>query len=277
MNTLPELTAEEQDRYEWQLSVRDFGVEGQRRLKAATVLVSRAGGVGGSAALQLVAAGIGRLVIAHAGNVRRNDLNRQLLMTTKSIGSPRVESIQHRLGELNPNVVIETVNENVTERNVADLVSRCDIIVSAAPLFTERLLMNRESVRQQKPLVDCAMYELEGRVMTVIPGQTACLECLYPESPPNWKRQFPVFSAVSSTVGSLASTEVLKLVAGFGEPLSGRILFFDLRDMSFRTLPLQRREDCGTCGAPLSPENDSDRAAVRARNAGTHPSIRRSL
>ncbi len=198
-------------------------------------------------------------------------------MTTKSIGSPRVESIQHRLGELNPNVVIETVNENVTERNVADLVSRCDIIVSAAPLFTERLLMNREAVRQQKPLIDCAMYELEGRVMTVIPGQTACLECLYPESPPNWKRQFPVFSAVSSTVGSLAAVEVVKLVAGLGEPLSGRMLFLDLRDMSFRTLPLQRREDCGTCGSPSSPQNDSELANICARDAGTHPSVGRSL
>lgn len=248
MTVLPELTTEERDRYEWQLTVRDFGVEGQRRLKAATVLISRVGGVGGTVAMQLAAAGIGRLIIAHAGNVRRNDLNRQLLMTTESIGLPRIESAERRLRELNPNVVVETINENITESNAAELIRRCDVVVSAAPLFAERLLMNREAVRQQKPMIDCAMYELEGRLTTIIPGQSPCLECLYPESPPNWKRQFPVFSAVSSTVGCLAAMEVLKVIAGIGEPLSGRLLVFDLRDMTFRTLPILRREECAICG-----------------------------
>lgn len=249
MKPLPELTSDEQRRYEWQLTTPDFGPQGQRRLKGATALVSRIGGVGGSAALQLAAAGIGRLILAHAGNARLDDLNRQLLMTTESIGRPRVETAAERLRELNPHVEIETVGENISERNVADLIGRCDVAVSAAPLFTERLLMNREAVRRQKPLVDCSMYDLEVRLMTVLPGRTPCLECLYPEPPPNWKRQFPVFSAVSCTVGSLAAMEAIKIVAGFGEPLAGRLLLGDLRDMSFRTLPIARREDCATCGA----------------------------
>ncbi|HUY88164.1 MAG TPA: HesA/MoeB/ThiF family protein [Pirellulales bacterium] len=249
MKPLPELTADEQRRYEWQLTVRDFGMEGQRRLKRATVLISRIGGVGGSAALQLAAAGIGRLILAHAGNVRLDDLNRQLLMTTESLGRPRIESAARRLRELNPHVEIETVAENICEGNVAELVGRCDVVVSAAPLFTERLLMNRQAVRWQKPLVDCSMYDLEARLMTVLPGRTPCLECLYPEPPPNWKRQFPVFSAVSCTVGSLAAMETIKVIAGFGGPLAGRLLLGDLRDMSFRTLPIARREDCAACGA----------------------------
>ncbi|HJT31861.1 MAG TPA: HesA/MoeB/ThiF family protein [Pirellulales bacterium] len=252
MKPLPELTTDELARYEWQLTVRDFGLEGQRRLKAATVLVSRVGGVGGSAALQLAAAGVGRLILAHAGNARLDDLNRQLLMTTESIGLPRVETAARRLRELNPHVEIETVGENISEVNAADLVSRCDVVVSAAPQFAERLLMNREAVRQRKPLVDCSMYDLEARLLTVLPGQTPCLACLYPEPPPNWKRQFPVISAVSCTVGSLAAMEVIKLVAGFGEPLAGRLLLGDLRDMSFRTLPIARREDCAACGAHKS-------------------------
>jgi molybdopterin/thiamine biosynthesis adenylyltransferase len=252
MSHLPELTPDERGRYEWQLSVRDFGEEGQRRLKAATVLISRIGGVGGTAALQLAAAGIGRLILAHAGDVRLNDLNRQLLMTTDWIGKPRVESAARRLRELNPHVEIETVAENVNESNAAELVGCCDVVVSAAPLFTERLLMNREAVRQQKPLVDSAMYELEGRLTTIIPGRSPCLSCLYPEPPPNWKREFPVFSAVSSTVGALAAMEVIKLIAGVGEPLTGRLLTFDLRDMTFRTVPIARQADCSVCGA-LSP------------------------
>lgn len=249
MSDLPHLTADELRRYEWQLSVRDFGEEGQRRLKSATVLISRIGGVGGSAAQQLAAAGIGRLILAHAGDVRLNDLNRQLLMTTDWVGKPRIESAARRLRELNPHVEIETVAENISESNVAELVGRCDVVVSAAPLFDERLRMNREAVLQNKPLVDSAMYELEGRLTTIIPGRSPCLACLYPEPPPHWKREFPVFSAVSSAVGSLAAMEVLKLVAGFGDPLAGRLLTFDLQDMSFRTVPFARQAECAICGS----------------------------
>jgi molybdopterin-synthase adenylyltransferase len=254
MPNLPDLTPDEQRRYEWQLSVREFGEEGQRKLKGAAVLVSRIGGVGGAAAIQLAAAGVGKLVLAHAGNLRLDDLNRQLLMTTDWIGRARVESALLRLRALNPHVEIETVAENVSDSNAAELVSRCDLVVGAAPLFTERLLMNCEAVRQRKPLVDCAMYDLEGRLMTVVPGQTACLACLYPEPPPNWSRKFPVFSAVASTVGSLAAMEAIKLIAGLGQPLAGKLLTFDLRDMSFRTIAIARRPDCAVCGnLPLQP------------------------
>ena len=248
MTKLPELTDEERHRYEWQLWVREFGEAGQRRLKGASVLVSRIGGVGGAVAMQLAAAGVGRLILAHAGNVRLDDLNRQLLMTTDWVGKPRIESALRRLRELNPHVAVETVGENISESNAAHLVSRCDVIVAAAPLFSERFLMNREAVRQRKPLVDCAMYDLDGRVMTVLPGRSACLACLYPEPPANWKREFPVFGAVASSVGSLAATEAIKLIADFGEPLAGRLLTFDLREMTFRTIAIARRTDCEVCG-----------------------------
>ena len=244
---LPDLTPDELARYDWQLSVRDFGQEGQRKLKAATALVSRIGGVGGAAAIQLAAAGVGKLVLAHAGNLRIDDLNRQLLMSTDWIGKPRIESAVLRLQALNPHVEIETVPENIGEANAAALVSRCDLVVSAAPLFTERLLMNREAVRQQKLLVDCAMYDLEARLMSVLPRRTACLECLYPEPPPHWKRKFPVFSATASTVGAMAAMEAIKLLANFGSPLAGKLLAFDLRDMSFRAIPIARRPDCPIC------------------------------
>jgi molybdopterin/thiamine biosynthesis adenylyltransferase len=248
MSNLPDLTDDERKRYEWQLWVRDFGEEGQSRLKAATVLISRIGGVGGAAAQQLAAAGIGRQILAHGGNLRLNDLNRQLLMTTDWIGKPRVESAQRVLRDLNPHVDIETHAANIDESNVASLVSRCDVVVSAAPLFSDRLLMNREAVRQQKPMVDCAMYELEGRLTTILPGRTACLSCLYPEPPPHWKREFPVFGAVASTVGALAAMEVIKVVGRLGSPLANRLLTFDLTDMSFREVRIARRPDCPVCG-----------------------------
>lgn len=247
MPDLPSLTPDERGRYEWQIWTPHFGEEGQRRLKQATVLVSRIGGVGGTVALQLAAAGVGRLILAHAGDIRLNDLNRQLLMTTAGIGRPRIESAARRLRELNPHVEVETVGENIGEANAAALVARADVLVGAAPLFSERLLLNREAVRQRKPLVDSAMYDLEGRLLTVVPGQSPCLACLHPEPPPGWKREFPVFSAVSSTVGSLAALEVIKLIAGLGQPLTGRLLAFDLGDMSFRTLAIARRAGCQVC------------------------------
>jgi molybdopterin/thiamine biosynthesis adenylyltransferase len=243
------LSPEEVAVYEWQLSVPGFGSEGQAALKGASALVSRIGGVGGSAAYFLAAAGIGRLVIAHRGNVRASDLNRQILMTQDWIGKPRVESAARRLRDLNPRVVVETVAENVTEENVDALARDVDLLVDCAPLFKERFLMNQAAVRHKKPMVDCAMYELEGQVTTIVPGRTPCLACLYPADPPGWHRKFPVFGAVAGTIGGLAAIEAIKVLSGMGEPLLGRLLTCDLRDMAFRIVRLNRRPNCRVCGS----------------------------
>lgn len=243
-----ELTDTERAVYEWQMWVPGFGEAGQRALKAATVLVSRCGGLGGVVAYELAAAGVGRLVIAHAGNVRPSDLNRQLLMTHDWIGRPRVESAARRLCELNPFLEIVPVPENVSEANAERLVGQVDLVVDCAPLFEERLLMNREAVRQNKPLVECAMYDLEARITTVRPGETPCLSCLYPEPPASWKREFPVFGAVSGTVACLGAMEAIKVLAGLGEPLYGQLLCCDLREMTFRRLTVARNPKCPVCG-----------------------------
>ena len=243
------LTEAENARYEWQLWTPDFGDVGQRRLKGASVLVTRCGGVGGMVAYELAAAGVGRLVLAHAGAVRPNDLNRQLLMTTDSVGRPRMEIAPQRLRELNPHVEVEGVAENITEENVARLVGGVDLIVACAPLFRERLLLNREAVRQNKPLVDCAMYDLELQLTTIKPGRTPCLACLYAEEPAGWRREFPVFGATAGVVGCLGATEAIKALTGLGEPLYGKMLLGDLRDMTFRQTTLKRRPGCPMCGA----------------------------
>ena len=204
--TLPNsLTDEERDTYQWQMWVPDFGEAGQEKLKAASVMISRVGGVGSVVAYELAAAGVGKLVLAHAGNVKPSDLNRQLLMTHDWIGKPRIESIKRRLLELNPRLEIVAVGENVSQDNAHRLVKQCDLVVDCAPLFPERFAMNEAVVEQGKPMVECAMYEMEAYITTLVPGKTACLQCLYPESPPSWTRQFPVFGAVSGTVACMLS------------------------------------------------------------------------
>ncbi|MCK5804590.1 MAG: HesA/MoeB/ThiF family protein [Lentisphaeria bacterium] len=241
------LTAEDRARYEWQMWTEGFGESGQEKLKSASVLISRTGGLGSPVAYELAAAGVGRIIIAHGGDVKPSDLNRQLLMTTDWLGKPRAESAQRRLLELNPTITVEAVPENITENNVVELVSQADVVVGAAPLFAERLLMNREVVRQQKMLVDAAMYDTTATATTIVPGKTPCLACMYPENPPAWKRQFPVFGATSGTIGCIAALETIKIITGFGELLHGKLLTMDLAALSFRTLKLRRNPDCPVC------------------------------
>jgi molybdopterin/thiamine biosynthesis adenylyltransferase len=225
-----------------------MGEEGQRRLKGASVLVTRVGGLGGVVAYELAAAGVGRLVIAHAGTIKPGDLNRQILMTHAALGTSRVECAAQRLRELNPRLDIVTVAENANAENVERLVKLVDVVVCCAPMYEERLAMNEQCVRQRRPMVDCAMYELTGQITTILPGRTACLACRVPEPPASWKRFFPVFGAVAGTVGCLGAMEAIKLITGIGEPLANRLLTYDLREVRFRTIGLKRRPDCKVCG-----------------------------
>ncbi|WP_339910547.1 HesA/MoeB/ThiF family protein [Symmachiella dynata] len=242
------LTDEERATYQWQMWTPGFGEAGQEKLRGASVLVSRVGGLGSVVAYELAAAGIGKLVLAHAGNVKHSDLNRQLLMTHDWLGKPRVESATQRLLELNPRLEIEPIGENISEENAERIVAQADVIVDCAPLFEERFAMNRQALAQNKPLIECAMYELEGQITTIIPGKTPCLRCLHPEPPPAWKREFPVFGAVSGTVGCLGAMEAIKVISGLGEPLAGRMVTYDLRDMTFRRRNLLRNPTCADCG-----------------------------
>jgi molybdopterin-synthase adenylyltransferase len=242
------LTKEEQATYEWQIWSPGFGLEGQERLKNSGGLVSRCGGLGSPLAYSLAAAGIGRLVIAHGGNVKHSDLNRQILMTHDWLGKPRSESAPRRLQELNPRLEVVGISENVTPENVDRLVSDVDIVFDCAPLFSERFAMNDECVRQGKPMIEAAMYDMEGQVTTIIPGQTPCLRCIYPENPPEWKREFPVFGAVSALAAQVAALEGIKVLAGLAPALAGKLLYYDTGSMDFQKIPIARNPECPVCG-----------------------------
>ena len=252
--------------YAWQLDVPGFGEAGQSKLRASTALVSRVGGLGGPLAMSLAAAGFGKVVLAHAGELREDDLNRQTLMARGSLGETRVEIAAETLRRFNPEIEIEIVAENIGEDNAADLVGRADIVFDCAPLFEERFLMNRECVRLGKPLIDCAMYAMDGQVISIVPGQTPCLACIYPEAPPHWRRRFPVIGAVSALVAQIGALEGIKLLAGFGEVALGQIISIDTSTMSLDKIRLApRRADCGVCadqGSGVRRQETGDRRAI---------------
>ena len=142
---------------------------------------------------------------------------------------------------------VAQVGENLSEDNAQALCEQVDLIVDCAPLFEERFAMNRQAVEQRKPLIECAMFDLEASITTIFPGRTPCLACLTPEKPTEWTREFPVFGAVSGTVGCMAAMEAIKVLAGFGEPLAGTLLAFDLRDMTFSKRRVSRNPECEIC------------------------------
>lgn len=241
------LTPEDLTRYGWQLDVPGFGEEGQRKLKGATVLITRCGGVGGTAALELAAAGVGHIILAHAGDLRLDDLNRQLLMTTDHVGKPRIESAVRRLAELNPSIRVTALNENASPENAARLVGMADAVIDAAPLFEERFALNTACVAAKKPLIEAAMFAMEFTLTTIVPGVTPCLACLFPSKPEWWRRRFPVFGAVAGTAGCLAAMESIKLLTGIGRPLVGTMLRGDVGAQEFRRIAVHRLPGCAVC------------------------------
>lgn len=246
------LTDEERAVYEWQMWTPDFGERGQELLKSSSVLISRVGGLGSVVALELAAAGVGTLVLAHGGDIKPSDLNRQLLMTHAGLGTARIESVERRLKDLNPRLRTICVGENVSAANAGELVAQADLVVDCAPLFEERLALNAAAVAQGKPMVECAMYDMQAQITTLHPGRepepTPCLACLTPAPPPAWKREFPVFGAVSGTVGCMAAMEAIKVLAGLGQPLYGRQVTIDLGRVRFNEFTIERDPECEVCG-----------------------------
>lgn len=255
-----EFSEAELARYERQIRIEGFGLDGQRRLKTASVLVSRVGGVGGTAAMNLARAGIGRLILAHAGKIVPEYLNRMQLALPADIGRPCTEVFVEKLRAINPDVELVAVAENISERNVEKLVGQADLIVDGAPLFEERYALNAEAVRQRKPLVSGAMYSTEGYVTSIFPTETACLACIYPEKPDYWTNinVFPAIGPGPVIVGSMLAMEVVKILTGLGDPLKNVLWYFDLHTAMVQRLNVNRLPACPVCGnASLSNPNNS--------------------
>lgn len=246
---LPPLTPRDRDRYRRQMMLPGFGQQAQQQLKAATVLVTGVGGLGGTAALYLAVAGVGKLILVRGGNLQRDDLNRQVLMSDDWVGQPRVYKAQQTLAALNPDIEIETVCEYVSADNIDALVQQADLALDCAFDFKERDLLNATCVRWGKPMVEAAMNDMDAYLTTIVPGQTPCLSCLYPEKP-EWDRWgFGVLGAVSGTLACLTALEAIKLITGLGQPLLGQLLTMDLAHAEFAKRRPYHDPHCPVCGA----------------------------
>ncbi|WP_178022586.1 HesA/MoeB/ThiF family protein [uncultured Paenibacillus sp.] len=236
---------EESLRYERQHKL--LGTAGQRKLKEATVLVAGIGGLGGTAALYLAAAGIGRLILAHEGVIREPDLNRQILMDAGRVGKERIATAVRNLKRINPDVAIEGHNAKITAES-EPWVRRADLVIDARYDFPERYELNRLCVAKGKPLVEAAMYGFEVSLTMIVPGLTPCLACLYPEREQEWEPfGFPVLGATSGLAGCLAAMEAVKWITGVGRPLIHRMLRINTLDMSQYAVSLRRNPDCACC------------------------------
>ena len=241
-----DLTAAERERYGRQIGPGVLAPEGQLRLKRATALVTRAGGMGGPAALLLTMGGVGRVIIAHGGTMISPDLNRQVLGSEDALGKLRAPEFAAHLRSMNRFVEIEAVDHEPDDAEALQLARRCDVILACPPTFEERLRLNRAAVAARVPLIDAAQWGMGGTLCVFRPGQTACLECLYPQTPP-FEEHFPVVGAISSAIGSLAALEAIKILSGSGQVLWGKMLNYDGYRASVSMIQLTRRTDCPCC------------------------------
>ena len=242
-----ELSGPEHDRYARQIGAGVLSRDEQARLRQSVVLVTRAGGMGGPAALMLTMAGVGRVIIAHGGVLTSPDLNRQVLGSERGLQQPRSAQFGEYLRSMNRFVEVEVVDHEPDDREADELAERCDVLLSCAPTFAERLRLNAAAVKHATPLIDAAQWGMTGTLMVLQPRQTACLACLYP-APPPFEELFPVIGAISSAMGSLAALETIKILSGCGYPRWGKLLTYDGWQGRTFDIALRRDEKCGCCG-----------------------------
>ncbi len=242
------LSEQERERYRRQLMLPGFTAEHQEQLRASTVFVAGIGGLGGTAALYLAVAGIGKLVLVHSGTLTLSNMNRQVLMKHDGIGKSRVIQAKRTIEGLNPDIAVEVHDRRMADGNIGIFLDGADIALSARPNFAERLTLNRACIRQGIPMVEAAMNGMEGYLFNVIPGETACLSCVYPEENPEWEELgFPVLGAVSGALGCLMAIEAIKLLTGYGKPLRDEMLIYDTANLDFRKLRTRRNPVCKEC------------------------------
>jgi len=249
---LPELSKDEILRYSRHLIIPEVGVEGQKRLKAARVLMVGAGGLGSPIGLYLAAAGVGTLGIVEADVVDVTNLQRQVLHGTKDVGRKKVESARDRIGDVNPHVQVIAHEAWLSSENALEIIRDYDLVVDGTDNFATRYLVNDACVLLGKPNVYGSIFRFEGQSTVFCTADGPCYRCLYPEPPPPGLvpscAEGGVLGILPGLVGLIQATETVKLIAGIGEPLVGRLLLVDAAAMQFRTVKLRKNARCPACG-----------------------------
>ena len=239
-------------RYSRHILLPEIGIEGQQRLLGARALVIGAGGLGSSAAMFLAASGVGSLTLCDGDTVDLTNLQRQILHRTSSVGMPKVDSARASLAEVNPEVQVITLSERADKARLAELAAQADVVLDCSDNFATRYALNQVCVSLKKPLVSGAATRFDGQVTVFDLRQThsPCYQCLYPEQAVTEETRcavMGVFAPLVGIIGSLQAAEALKLLAGAGTPLCGRLLVMDGLHMELRTVKLGKDESCSVC------------------------------
>lgn len=249
---LTELTHAEIARYSRHLLLPEVGLEGQKRLKAARVLLIGTGGLGAPVALYLAAAGVGKLGIVDFDFVDVSNLQRQIIHNTKDINRPKVASAKDKIKAINPEIQVVTYNTTLSSKNALEIIGEYDLVVDGTDNYPTRYLINDACVLLGKPLVYGSIFQFEGQASVFYAGEGPCYRCLYPEPPPPGLvpscAEGGVVGVLPGIIGTIQAAEAIKLIVGGSESLIGRLLLFDVWQMKQRELRLERAPDCPVCG-----------------------------
>lgn len=245
------LTPERVMRYSRHIIMGQVGSVGQRKIFDSKVLIVGAGGLGSPIALYLALAGVGTIGIVDFDIVDLSNLQRQILHQTDDVGKPKVVSARETLNAYNPDVKVVAHEAPLHSENAMEIIGQYDIVVNGADNFAARYLVNDACVFLKKPLVDGSILLFDGQATTYLPGK-GCYRCLYPTPPPPGLvpscAEAGVLGALCGTIGSIQATEVLKLILGIGDSLSGRLMLYDALSMEVRQVRIRRDPDCVVCG-----------------------------
>jgi len=249
---LLELSRAEILRYSRHLLIPEVGLDGQRKLKSASVLVVGTGGLGSPVALYLAAAGVGHIGLVDYDVLEESNLQRQIIHGTSRVGTLKVESARARLLDLNPSIQVEVFNEPFTSANAMRIAEPFDFIVDGTDNFPTRYLINDLCVLSGKPDIYGAIYRFDGQASVFFAQQGPCYRCLFPEPPPPGMvpscADAGVLGILPGTIGTIQATETIKLILGIGSSLVGRLLLYNALDMSFEYVKLKKNPACKVCG-----------------------------
>ena len=248
-----QLSREEIKRYGRHLIMPEVGLEGQKKLKASSVLLIGAGGLGSPLGLYLAAAGVGRIGIVDFDVVDQSNLQRQVIHGSEFVGKPKLQSATERIHSLNPYVRVEPYEAQLTSANALDIVKNYDVVVDGTDNFPTRYLVNDACVILHKPNVYGSIFRFEGQVSVFDADRGPCYRCLYSEPPPPGLvpscAEGGVLGVLPGIIGTLQASETIKVLLGIGEPLIGRLVLFDALKTEFRELKLRKNPECPMCGS----------------------------